>query len=88
MACDCGHYDDIAIVAHIYIGSVGMEGAFDAMGNGQVDPNGHASITICGLKKRKPKVLRFNKLETYDEDDVSSVCFYRGCICRRLFRAE
>jgi len=27
----------IAIVAHIYIGSVGMEGAFDAMGNGQVD---------------------------------------------------
>jgi formate dehydrogenase subunit gamma len=27
----------IAIVAHIYIGSVGMEGAFDAMGDGQVD---------------------------------------------------
>ncbi|MHA7923916.1 MAG: formate dehydrogenase subunit gamma [Marinobacter sp.] len=27
----------IAIIAHIYIGSVGMEGAFDAMGNGQVD---------------------------------------------------
>lgn len=27
----------VAIVAHIYIGSVGMEGAFDAMGNGQVD---------------------------------------------------
>jgi len=27
----------IAIVAHIYIGSVGMEGAFDAMGSGQVD---------------------------------------------------
>jgi formate dehydrogenase subunit gamma len=26
-----------AIMAHIYIGSVGMEGAFDAMGNGQVD---------------------------------------------------
>lgn len=27
------------ILAHIYIGSVGMEGAFDAMGNGQVDLN-------------------------------------------------
>lgn len=27
------------IIAHIYIGSVGMEGAFDAMGNGQVDRN-------------------------------------------------
>ena len=30
----------IAIVlAHIYIGSVGMEGALDAMGTGQVDIN-------------------------------------------------
>lgn len=27
------------ILAHIYIGSVGMEGAFDAMGSGQVDVN-------------------------------------------------
>ncbi|HBC36228.1 MAG TPA: formate dehydrogenase subunit gamma [Marinobacter adhaerens] len=27
----------LAIIAHIYNGSVGMEGAFDAMGNGQVD---------------------------------------------------
>lgn len=27
------------MIAHIYIGSVGMEGAFDAMGNGQVDLN-------------------------------------------------
>jgi len=27
------------ILAHIYIGSVGMEGAFDAMGSGQVDLN-------------------------------------------------
>ena len=25
------------ILAHIYIGSVGMEGAFDAMGSGQVE---------------------------------------------------
>jgi formate dehydrogenase subunit gamma len=28
-----------AMVAHIYIGSIGMEGAFDAMGSGQVDEN-------------------------------------------------
>jgi formate dehydrogenase subunit gamma len=27
------------VVAHIYIGSVGMEGAFDAMGSGEVDLN-------------------------------------------------
>lgn len=27
------------ILAHIYIGSIGMEGAFDAMGSGQVDIN-------------------------------------------------
>jgi formate dehydrogenase subunit gamma len=27
------------IIAHIYIGSVGMEGAFDAMGGGEVDVN-------------------------------------------------
>ena len=25
------------ILAHIYIGSIGQEGAFDAMGNGEVD---------------------------------------------------
>jgi formate dehydrogenase subunit gamma len=29
----------VIIIAHIYIGSVGMEGAFDAMGSGQVDRN-------------------------------------------------
>jgi len=29
----------VVIVGHIYIGSIGMEGAFDAMGNGQVDLN-------------------------------------------------
>lgn len=27
------------VIAHIYIGSIGMEGAFDAMGNGEVDLN-------------------------------------------------
>lgn len=29
----------VVIIAHIYIGSIGMEGAFDAMGSGQVDEN-------------------------------------------------
>jgi len=29
----------IAIIAHIYIGTLGMEGAFDAMGTGEVDLN-------------------------------------------------
>ncbi|MFQ5567103.1 MAG: formate dehydrogenase subunit gamma [Paracoccaceae bacterium] len=29
----------VIIIAHIYIGSLGMEGAFDAMGNGMVDRN-------------------------------------------------
>jgi formate dehydrogenase subunit gamma len=28
-----------AMMAHIYIGSIGMEGAFDAMGTGEVDLN-------------------------------------------------
>jgi len=27
------------MLAHIYIGSIGMEGAFDAMGTGEVDVN-------------------------------------------------
>jgi formate dehydrogenase subunit gamma len=27
------------ILGHIYIGTLGMEGAFDAMGNGEVDLN-------------------------------------------------
>ena len=29
----------VIVVAHIYIGSIGMEGAFDAMGSGHVDRN-------------------------------------------------
>ncbi len=29
----------VVILAHIYIGTIGMEGAFDAMGSGQVDLN-------------------------------------------------
>ena len=29
----------VVVIAHIYIGSIGMEGAFDAMGTGEVDEN-------------------------------------------------
>jgi len=29
----------VVVIAHIYIGSIGMEGAFDAMGTGEVDVN-------------------------------------------------
>jgi formate dehydrogenase subunit gamma len=41
------------IIAHIYIGSIGMEGAFDAMGTGQVDANWareHHSLWLADLK--------------------------------------
>jgi formate dehydrogenase subunit gamma len=57
-----------AIIGHIYIGSVGMEGAFDAMGSGQVDLNWakqhhplwveqemqKARETVAGLPGAKP----------------------------------
>ena len=29
----------VIVIAHIYIGTLGMEGAFDAMGTGMVDRN-------------------------------------------------
>ncbi|MDA7946861.1 MAG: formate dehydrogenase subunit gamma [Hyphomicrobiaceae bacterium] len=29
----------VVVIAHIYIGTIGMEGAFDAMGSGEVDEN-------------------------------------------------
>ena len=41
------------IVAHIYIGSLGMEGAFDAMGTGQVDENWareHHNLWVAEIK--------------------------------------
>jgi len=44
----------IAIVlAHIYIGTLGMEGAFDAMGTGRVDENWareHHSLWVAEVK--------------------------------------
>lgn len=44
------------IMAHIYIGSVGMEGAFDAMGSGEVDENWaieHHSLWVDEVKNAK-----------------------------------
>lgn len=49
------------IIAHIYIGTIGMEGAFDAMGSGEVDENWakeHHSIwakEVSGSNKRSRK---------------------------------
>lgn len=43
------------ILAHIYIGTLGMEGAFDAMGSGQVDENWaqeHHSLWVAEQKAR------------------------------------
>jgi len=45
------------IIAHIYIGSVGMEGAFDAMGSGEVDKNWakqHHSVWVEELESKEP----------------------------------
>jgi formate dehydrogenase subunit gamma len=46
------------IVAHIYIGSVGMEGAFEAMGSGKVDENWakeHHSIWVDQMAAKSAK---------------------------------
>jgi formate dehydrogenase subunit gamma len=45
-----------AMLAHIYIGSIGMEGAFDAMGSGEVDVNWakeHHSLWVADEMKKK-----------------------------------
>tara|TARA_R110002012_G_scaffold237756_1_gene411510 strand:+ start:228 stop:1310 length:1083 start_codon:yes stop_codon:yes gene_type:complete len=46
----------VVIIAHIYIGSIGMEGAFDAMGSGQVDENWakeHHSLWVEEVQARQ-----------------------------------
>lgn len=43
------------IIAHIYIGTIGMEGAFDAMGSGQVDENWareHHNLWVQDLERK------------------------------------
>ncbi|MSU90145.1 formate dehydrogenase subunit gamma [Rhodobacteraceae bacterium 2CG4] len=44
------------VLAHIYIGTIGMEGAFDAMGSGQVDRNWaveHHNLWVEEVEKRQ-----------------------------------
>ena len=44
------------IIAHIYIGSIGMEGAYDAMGAGEVDEawaHQHHSIWLEEVKAKQ-----------------------------------
>jgi formate dehydrogenase subunit gamma len=44
------------IIAHIYIGTIGMEGAFDAMGSGRVDVNWaieHHDLWVEELRQRR-----------------------------------
>jgi formate dehydrogenase subunit gamma len=46
------------IVAHIYIGTVGMEGAFDAMGRGEVDLNWakeHHGVWVDKVALKRPQ---------------------------------
>lgn len=46
------------ILGHIYIGTIGMEGAFDAMGNGEVDENWakeHHSLWVDEVKGTKAR---------------------------------
>ncbi len=43
----------VVIIGHIYIGTLGMEGAFDAMGTGHVDENWareHHSLWVAEMK--------------------------------------
>jgi formate dehydrogenase subunit gamma len=50
-----GLFLTVVIIAHIYIGTIGMEGAFDAMGSGQVDENWareHHSIWVQDLERK------------------------------------
>ncbi len=46
------------MIAHIYIGSLGMEGAFDAMGTGQVDENWAKEHHGLWLEEEKAKAAK------------------------------
>jgi formate dehydrogenase subunit gamma len=50
-----GLFLTVVIIAHIYIGTIGMEGAFDAMGSGEVDENWaleHHSLWLNDLRRK------------------------------------
>ncbi len=49
------------IFAHIYIGTLGMEGAFDAMGSGDVEEQWareHHSLWVKEVERRKPELVK------------------------------
>lgn len=51
----------VVIIGHIYIGSVGMEGAFDAMGSGQVEEEWareHHGLWLAEVKGERPAAQR------------------------------
>ena len=52
------------IIAHIYIGSVGMEGAFDAMGSGEVDENWAKEHHALWVEEEKAKPAKQSALST------------------------
>jgi formate dehydrogenase subunit gamma len=52
------------IIAHIYIGSVGMEGAFDAMGTGEVDVNWAKEHHGLWVEQEKAKPAKDSALST------------------------
>jgi formate dehydrogenase subunit gamma len=50
-----GLFLTVLIIAHIYIGTVGMEGAFSAMGSGEVDENWaleHHNLWVQDLQRK------------------------------------
>ncbi len=44
----------LAALGHIYMGTLGMAGAYDAMSNGYVDERGRRSITCTGTTTSRP----------------------------------
>lgn len=59
------------IIAHIYIGTIGMEGAFDAMGSGQVDANWareHHSVWAAELERGGERTLPVRPAHSAGDD--------------------
>lgn len=52
------------VIGHIYIGSVGMEGAFDAMGTGEVDENWAKEHHALWVEEMKGNAARANSVAT------------------------
>ncbi len=61
----------LVVIAHIYIGTLGMEGAFDAMGTGQVDQNWakeHHSLWAKTAVKGRSKSLQASPAASVSQD--------------------